>query len=205
VDEQHDAVEHALVEGPLQRLLEAVLDAEVAYKQAPASPDAALEKAASCKEATLGARTDFFRLIRHWRPLHGSITLLEAVQELLADLPAGTGSHILLFGAECRLPADTELTAYRIVEDAVDNAVRHGRAAHIEVILAFHPDRLLLVVKDDGDGFDVVATEARLGRSAGAGIVSMQTRAAVAGGRLEVRSVMGGGTEVRAALPLAAA
>ncbi|HKR99710.1 MAG TPA: ATP-binding protein [Candidatus Dormibacteraeota bacterium] len=205
VDEQHDAVEHALVEGPLLRLSEAVLDAEVAYKQAQAGPNGAHEKAVACKEATLDARTDFLRLIRHWRPLHGGVTLLEAIQELLADLPSGTGSHILLFGPERALPAATELTAYRVAEDAVDNAVRHGRATHIEIIVAFHPDRLLLVVKDDGDGFDIVATEARLGRSAGSGIVSMQTRAAIAGGRAEVRSVMGGGTEVRAAIPVPAA
>src|SRR5205807_200332 len=194
------AVRRWLIEGPLQRLSEAVFDAEVAFRQAAAEPGAAQEKATLCRVATIDARDDFMRLIRHWRPLHGGATLIEAIQELLADRPPETSAHILLFGAERRLPAAVELAAYRIVEDALDNALRHGRAGHVEVILAYHPERLSVVVKDDGDGFDVVATEALLGRSRGIGMLSMHTRATIVGGRLDVRSVIGGGAEVRAAL-----
>jgi signal transduction histidine kinase len=54
------------------------------------------------------------------------------------------------------------------------------------------------VVKDDGDGFDVTATEARLGRSRALGLIEMRERVRLVGGRLELRSILGLGTEVRA-------
>ena len=54
------------------------------------------------------------------------------------------------------------------------------------------------MVLDDGEGFDVAATEARLGRSSGLGLVTMRQRAEIEDGQLEVRSVVGEGTEVRA-------
>ena len=67
----------------------------------------------------------------------------------------------------------------------------------IDVLLSFNNDRVVIVVKDDGDGFDVVATEARLGRTRGLGLIEMHERAALTGSRLEVRSLIGAGTEVR--------
>ena len=61
----------------------------------------------------------------------------------------------------------------------------------------FQPSRVAVVVLDDGEGFDVAATEARLGRSSGLGLLTMRQRAAMEGGQLEVRSLVGAGTEVR--------
>jgi len=105
-------------------------------------------------------------------------------------------------GVERRLDPLLELAAYRIVEAALDNALRHGKAARVDVVVAFHADRLGVLVTDNGEGFDVVGTEARLGRTRGLGLIQMYERAALAGGRVEVRSVTGEGTEVRASLPV---
>ena len=81
------------------------------------------------------------------------------------------------------------------------NAVTHGRASVVEVVLLFQPQRVAVVVRDDGEGFDVSATEARLGRNRGLGLISMRQRAQIEGGHLEVRSVIGEGTEVKGNFP----
>ena len=60
---------------------------------------------------------------------------------------------------------------------------------------------VVAVVKDDGDGFDVGATDARLGRTDGLGMIQMRERAALVGGRVQVRSGLGLGTEVRVTIP----
>jgi hypothetical protein len=201
VDEQHDAVEHALVEGPLQRLTEAVLDAEVAAREPAGRQVAAREQVERCRIATAGARDDFEKLIKSWRPLHEGRTLLAAIRDLVAELtPPGSG-RLRIIGSERRLPFPTELAAYRIAEEALANAARHGGASRADVVLAFQADRLVVVVKDDGDGFDVVATEARLGRGRGVGLIAMRSRAEICGGQFDVRSVIGAGTEVRATFP----
>ncbi len=69
------------------------------------------------------------------------------------------------------------------------------------MVLLFQPQRVALVVRDDGEGFDVAATEARLGRGTGLGLITMRQRAEIENGHLEVRSVVGEGTEVQGNFP----
>jgi signal transduction histidine kinase len=202
--EQHSQMEDALVEGPLQGLSDAVLDAEVAAR-AGLDRESAREKLARCRAATLAAQADVERLLRSCRPLGPGTTLVAAARMLLDDGPGVPAAQLRVIGGERPLPPGVELAAYRILEEGVDNALSHARASRVEVVIAFLRDRLALIVRDDGDGFDVVATRARLGRSEGFGLIAMTTRAQMAGGQVDVRSVLGEGTELRATLPLPAA
>jgi signal transduction histidine kinase len=97
------------------------------------------------------------------------------------------------------LPAAVEVAAYRIVQEAVANVFRHARATHCRVRLDVQqpPERaeLRLAVEDDGVG---LAAD----RPAGVGLRSMRERAAELGGGLTVQPRPGGGTQVRACLPI---
>jgi signal transduction histidine kinase len=99
------------------------------------------------------------------------------------------------------MPQLAEITMYRILEQAIDNALAHGRPQRVDTIISFLPRLVVGVVKDDGDGFDVTATDARLGRTAGLGLIQMRERASLVGGRVQVRSGLGLGTEVRVTIP----
>jgi signal transduction histidine kinase len=91
-------------------------------------------------------------------------------------------------------PAAVEVAAYRIVVEAVNNAVRHGDAGRVEVRLRDGAGELVVEVEDDGVGIDHAATP-------GVGLASMRERADELGGRFEVLAGAGG-TLVRAHLPL---
>jgi signal transduction histidine kinase len=93
------------------------------------------------------------------------------------------------------LPAAVEVAAYRIVVEAVNNAVRHSGATEVTVRLQLRPDALELVVRDDGAGLTDV-------RGTGVGLGSMRDRATEVGGSCTVSSPPEGGTEVAARLPL---
>jgi len=93
------------------------------------------------------------------------------------------------------LPAAVEVAAYRIVVEAVNNAVRHSGGSEVRVRLQRQTDALELVVRDDGGGL----TE---GPGTGVGLGSMRDRAREVGGSCTVSSPPGGGTEVVARLPL---
>ncbi len=99
-----------------------------------------------------------------------------------------------------RLASDLETTLYRIAQEALNNAAKYSRARHVEVILERRSDSVLLVIEDDGIGFD--ANGGARGR--GFGLVGMQERAALVGvGTLEIESSPGKGTTVlvRIAVP----
>lgn len=100
-----------------------------------------------------------------------------------------------------RLPRDIETAAYRIVQEALTNVAKHAHASSCRVSLVRLSAGLMVVVGDDGVGFDVGA--ARDGTThAGLGLVSMHERAAQLGGGVVIESARGLGTRVVAELPL---
>ena len=92
-----------------------------------------------------------------------------------------------------RLPRDVETTLYRIAQEALTNVARHSGAQTVEVILERRSDHVLLIVEDDGAGFDPVATGTP---DRGFGLLGMQERAALVGATLEIESSAGKGTTV---------
>lgn len=102
-------------------------------------------------------------------------------------------------GARRTVPTGVDHAAYRIIQEALTNVVRHASAAHVTVRLAYAPDSLELEIADDGrgprDGSD---------RIEGEGIAGMRARATALAGAFAVDAPPGGGVTVRARLPLAA-
>ncbi|HYK21189.1 MAG TPA: PAS domain S-box protein, partial [Pyrinomonadaceae bacterium] len=101
-----------------------------------------------------------------------------------------------------RFPRDLETACFRIAQEALTNIVRHAHATRIWLQLAKEKDVLLLSVKDNGKGFDPRSLRKRAPRRATLGLISMQERAHVAGGTIEIESTASQGTEVRVTLPL---
>ena len=92
-----------------------------------------------------------------------------------------------------RLASEVESALYRIAQEALNNVAKHARASHVEVILERRPDHVLLVVEDDGVGFD--AANAGTGNQ-GFGLMGMQERAALVGATLQIESTPGQGTTI---------
>jgi PAS domain S-box-containing protein len=111
-----------------------------------------------------------------------------------------TGIHINFQGdkVRSRFPAEIETTAYRIVQEALTNVARHAQVKSVFVGLALQPDTLWVEVVDYGRGFDMSSTAER----PSSGLDGMRERAELAGGYLVIRSVLGQGTQVIAALPI---
>jgi two-component system, NarL family, sensor kinase len=94
------------------------------------------------------------------------------------------------FGEDIRYESQLELTAYRIAQELVNNALKHSEAAKIDLQLIAEPDRICIQVVDNGKGFD---TSGRSGD--GKGLISIRDRAAANNGRFEIESTPGQGTE----------
>jgi signal transduction histidine kinase len=100
-------------------------------------------------------------------------------------------------GAAVALPAGIDLSAYRIVQEALTNALRHAHATRAEVTVRYAADAVAIEVTDDGAGG---APDPEAG--GGHGLVGMRERAALAGGTIEIGAAPQGGFRIRAELPL---
>ena len=99
------------------------------------------------------------------------------------------------------LNADQQTACFRVAQEALTNAVRHGAPRRIQIKLQQKGENLELSVADDGMGFDVVAARERAIGGGSLGLLSMEERVVLAGGALELDSTPEGGTVVRARFP----
>lgn len=95
-----------------------------------------------------------------------------------------------------------ETACFRIAQEALTNISRHSQAQKVNVELQCDPEHLTLVVRDDGLGFDVNQATRRAHAGASAGLLGQQERAALLGGRVEIVSQPGMGTELRVWFPV---
>jgi signal transduction histidine kinase len=125
---------------------------------------------------------------------------LARLEHLLEQVrAAGLDVELEIAGEPQELPAPLELSAYRIVQEALTNTLRHADASHATVALSFDSDALCLEIVDDG-------TPAAAGNGAGGrGLIGMRERAAAFGGHVETERIAAGGFRVAARLPFTSA
>ena len=116
---------------------------------------------------------------------------------------AGITSRFVSDLAEVIVPPEIEVVAFRIAQEALTNALHHAQASEVCVCLEKRDGELLLRVQDDGSGFDAetLLKDSDVGESLG--LLGMEERAQLAGGRLEIESAPGQGTMIVARFPLA--
>ena len=128
-------------------------------------------------------------------PALEKLGLVDALHQYLETTQDATSLQIGFAapGLARRLPADVEIGLFRIVQEAVTNVIRHAQAAHVDVLLERRDGQLVLVVEDDGVGFD----PAGACQGAQLGLYGMRERAEALGGRFFVESRAGNGTTIQ--------
>jgi PAS domain S-box-containing protein len=126
--------------------------------------------------------------------------LLPAIEALLQRYTRQTGVEVQLDHdgvANTRFPPEVEITAYRIVQEALTNVAKYAGVREAAVTMLADDDALTVTIEDRGAGFD----PQRVARSA-AGLSGMRERAGILGGRLTIGSSRGAGTRITAVLPV---
>ncbi|GGT49448.1 sensor histidine kinase [Actinomadura citrea] len=172
------------------------------------SPDRAEREARRIATAAQVATREARSLITELRDDSAGVPLGDAVRELAGEWEAGTGVPVRVdaeAGADLPAPARREMVT--IVREALENVRRHADASRVDIVTAVIDGDLEVRVRDDGKGMpgrpDDPGWLDALARGGHYGLVGMHERARRAGGRLAVRSVPGGGTEVTASMPAA--
>ena len=137
-------------------------------------------------------------------PLLDEAGLVAALDHHLEALAGRSGVRIELDAANAgvNIPPAMNVTVFRLVQEAVNNALRHAQARTIRVTLRDDADMLLLVVEDDGIGFDREAVAQRAKRGEHLGLLGMTERARSAGGTIVLDSSPGSGSRIEVRIPL---
>ena len=159
------------------------------------------------KQQVLQTMDDLRRLSMNLRPsILDNFGLVSGIRWLVNNSNSQNGCHldISVVGEEHKMSSLSEVTAFRVAQEAISNIQRHAQAKRGAVTLEFDEDRLFLEVKDHGVGFQrperlgTYVSESKLG------MMGMEQRILSIGGELEVDSNPGRGTAIRATIPYAA-
>ena len=158
------------------------------------------QAAAGLRELVVSTLQDVRRLAVELRPSAlDDFGLVPAVERLASTLAEGSDLIVDVEAqlGEPRLPAEAETTLYRIVQEALTNVVKHASAHRVSITLVRKRGFAVVVVEDDGRGFDIAST-----RAGALGFTGMRERVELVGGRLTVESRPGRGTTLVAEVPL---
>ncbi|HEX2103060.1 MAG TPA: GAF domain-containing sensor histidine kinase [Solirubrobacteraceae bacterium] len=200
VVEERNRVARELHDSVTQNLFGVVLAAETAATLLERDPETAKVQLQRVQELARAGMDELRSLIFELRPAaladEGlAATLRKHVGVLRRVHDQDIALHIA--GAP-RMGASGDGDVFRIAQEAVNNALHHAHARHIDVGLDARNGTLVLTVADDGVGFDPAAPALRARRL---GLTSMEERARALGGALSIDSEPGGGTRVRLEIP----
>jgi PAS domain S-box-containing protein len=129
----------------------------------------------------IGLEAAINKYVRNWS------NQVKATTEVRAAVPA-----------DKRLAHAVEVNLYRIVQEALNNIAKHAKADNVSILLEKPEDKIVLIIEDDGVGFDV---EEKLNRNEGLGLIGMGERAALINGEVEIESAIGNGTTIYVRVP----
>jgi signal transduction histidine kinase len=195
-----------LHDGPAQSLAAALFGVDLAVAALDRSPAAARAELLNARESLRDALDDLRSMMAGLRPrILDEQGLVEALRALPGAAPLWGPSLTVEtrgFDPGERLPPELELALYRIAQEAVSNARRHGAAEQVQVLIERTARSVTLSVRDDGHGF----LPHRIGPPAlaGHGLPGMRERTHALGGELTIESSPGKGTLVTVTAPIAA-
>jgi signal transduction histidine kinase len=192
--ELHDNLEQELAGITMQ--LDLAVDC---FQPAPSIAQHALETARNMsRRSMLGARRSVWDLRCHLLEEGDLVSALRQTVQLSTPRNNDVMIDVSVSGAPVRLPAPIEMNLLRIGQEAVANAIKHGRARQVNAVLHYNENRVRLCVTDDGQGFRPEDGS----RSGHFGLLDMRERAQSMGSVLEVESTPKCGTKVAVEVPV---
>jgi len=195
-------IAHELHDDTVQSLVAVAQSIELATHWINNDPDRAKAMLNMARTQAVESVNSLRRLIADLRPPALEELGIVAALKMLADHEGESHIEVTVSGIERRVGEPQELALFRVAQEAIRNAQRHGQPNRIMLDLAFHPQEIRLMVSDDGVGFRPPQSFDCLAKEEHFGLIGMQERVQQLKGTLQVSSQPGEGTKIRVALPL---
>jgi two-component system sensor histidine kinase DegS len=205
-DEERKRVARDIHDGPAQSLTNVVLKAEICEKLIEIDKDKAKEELKALKTVVRDCLQDVRRIIYDLRPMSlDDLGLIPTLQRFISTYQEDTGININFkaFGNIPIIKQVITLTAFRLIQEALNNIKKHAQAKNVSIGLEITNKNLRIRVSDDGKGFNIeISKNIEKNHSSGFGLYSMKERVDILSGVFEISSEVGKGTTINITLPI---
>ncbi|MFS0766482.1 MULTISPECIES: sensor histidine kinase [Peribacillus] len=200
-EQERKKLSREIHDGPAQMLANVMMRSDLIERvQRERGPDEALVEIRSLKVMVRNALYEVRRIIYDLRPMAlddlGLVPTLRKYLQTTEDYNNGVNLNFVNLGQVKRLPSDMEVALFRLVQEAVQNSLKHADPKQIQVKLSISKEMVTVVVKDDGKGFD-----ASIQKEGSFGLVGMRERVELLEGEMTIDSQPGAGTLVFIQIP----
>ncbi len=192
-------------DGPVQALTGMVMNIEYAQSLLRRDPEGVRAELDHIKKTAVRTLEQVRNAVFELRPIVLETRgLVAALREYIMRLQADGAAAIHLHAEDIkhRLPLPVEEAAFFVIREAIHNARKHAGCRRLDITLAFQGEEFIVLVEDDGRGFDVKNVYERYEEQGCWGLLNMREGAELIGGRLYVSSMPGQGTSVTLVVPL---
>lgn len=204
-DRVHKKLARDFHDGPAQALANIVMGIEYAQKLLQRDPQGTHDELERTKEIATHTLEQVRNTIFELRPIVLETKgLVAALQEYVARLQSAPVLPVRLRADDIkhRLPAHIEEACFFIIREAVNNARKYANFSRMDITLTFLGGDLVVLVEDDGQGFDVKKVYCNYDEQGSWGLLNMRERAELIGGRLYISSAPGQGTSITLVVPI---
>jgi signal transduction histidine kinase len=204
VEEERHRLARELHDGVAQTLANAAISIELVTRRAKTDVDGALVDLVDLRARLVDSQKGLRDILFALRPLALEDGGLPAAVEALAKRIDGiNGSRVVTRRVESqrRLASEVEAGAFTVVREAANNAIKTGRAANVAIDVYDDTGAVVVMVEDDGQGFDVASVLQTYSKRGSLGLLQMRESARLIGAQLSLDSSPGQGTKVRLRIP----
>jgi two-component system, NarL family, sensor histidine kinase DegS len=201
-EEERKRLSREIHDGPAQMMANVLMRSDLidrVYREK--GSDEAIKEIRDLKKMVRSALYEVRRIIYDLRPMAlddlGLIPTLRKYLSTIEEYNHGTSIQFVNIGLDVRLPSKYEVALFRLVQECVQNALKHAESSHIQVKVEVKKDNITVVVKDNGKGFDIEAQ-----KTGSFGIMGMKERVDLLEGDITIDSKIGAGTVVIIGVPL---
>lgn len=201
-EEERKRVSREIHDGPAQMMANVMMRSDLIERVfREHGEQAGMGEIKNLKKMVRNALYEVRRIIYDLRPMAlddlGLVPTLKKYLQTIEEYHSDTKISFVSMGNEKRLPAKFEVALFRLVQESVQNAIKHAEAREIKVKLELTRNSISVVVKDDGKGFEM-----NMDKPESFGILGMKERVELLQGQLSIDSKVGRGTIVIIQVPL---
>jgi two-component system sensor histidine kinase DegS len=201
-EEERRRLSREIHDGPAQMMANVMLRSDLIEKIfRERGADEAMVEIRNLKRMVRDALYEVRHIIYDLRPMAlddlGLVPALRKYLQTTEDYFNTAHIRLVFLGEERRLPAKYEVSFFRLIQESVQNAMKHAEANDVLVKLEIYKDRITIIIQDDGKGFDK-----EMKKESSFGLIGMRERVDLLEGELTIDSEIGKGTTVTIKVPL---